>query len=89
MPRNRCCRPTSAGVWPRTTVHLFFDLPGDAKEEVYRVILRALEGPGAASSTRARYVDMPRLLDSLRTGRTASTKMARQRDHALAFLDGF
>ena len=70
-------------------IHLLFFLPGDVWEEAYRVILRALEASGAASSTRARYVDMPRLLDSLRTGRTASPKMARLRDHALAFLDGF
>ena len=70
-------------------IHLLPDLPGDAKEEVYRVILRALEAPGAASSTRARYVDMPRLLDSLRTGRTALPRMRRLRDHALALLDGF
>ena len=65
---------------------LMFRRPGDVYvEEVLPAVLRALEA-GAASSTRAQYVDVPRLLASLRNGPAVSTKQEILRDHTLAFL---
>ena len=83
LPPDICWRLAKADA------HLIFD-PYDNvyEEEVLPVVLRALEA-GAVSSTRTQYVDMPRLLASLRAGRVASPREERLRGHALAILGGF
>ena len=70
-------------------IHLIFDLYDNVyEEEVLPALLQALEA-GAVSSTRTQYVDMPRLLASLRAGRPASPREERLRGRALAILGGF
>ena len=83
LPPDVCWRLAKADA------HLIFD-PRDNvyEEEVLPAVFRALEA-GAASSTRTQYVDMPRLLASLRASRVASPREAMLRDHALAILGEF
>ena len=83
LPPDVCWRLAKADI------HLIFD-PYDNvyEEEVLPALLQALEA-GAASSARTQYVDMPRLLASLRAGGVASPREDRLREHALAILGGF
>ena len=83
LPRDVCWRLAKADA------HLIFDPYDDVyEEEVLPALLQALEA-GAASSTRTQYVDMPRLLASLRAGGVASPREERLREHALAILGEF
>ena len=83
LPRDVCWR------LDKDDAHLIFDTYDNVyEEEVLPALLQALEA-GAASSTRTQYVDMPRLLASLRAGRPASPREERLRGHALAILGEF
>ena len=80
LPPDACWRLA------KDDAHLFFEQPADVHEVVLSAILQALEAGAAASPTRMRYVDMPRLLASLRNGLAVSSKQRHLRGHALALL---
>ena len=81
LPPDACWRLA------KDDARLYIEQSVDIHEEVVLpAILQALEAGAAASPTRMRYVDMPRLLASLRNGLAVSSRQGHLRGHALALL---
>ena len=77
-----CCWHSNKG-----DARLMLDIANDVEKEVSLAVCRALEA-GSASPTRTRYVDMPRLLAHLGSGK-AAPEQERQCNRALSFLGEF